>query len=112
MGIFERIKQHYGGIGLAAGVAALAGCDTEKVIMLDEITLQGPVRVTLVQKVERGTGDSCYLDVYDSNGKLRARHSVKNCRVSDLPWETRMVHDDGRVYKRVPGGSGYVREQK
>ena len=93
-------------------MSALAGCDTEKRIGLDELVLQGPVTVKLVLKVERLQADQCYLEVYDSAGKLRARHSALNCGEGKLPWETRMVHDDGRVYKKVAADEvGFVKEK-
>ena len=95
------LRQWYQGVAFAAGMAALAGCDTEKRIGLDELVLQGPVKVQLIHQVVNLGPDECYLEVYDSAGKLRARHSDASCWGNKLPWETRMVHDDGRVYKRV-----------
>ena len=106
------LRQWYQGVAFAAGMAALAGCDTEKRIGLDELVLQGPVKVQLIHQVLRGNTDICYLEVYDNTGKLRARNVTDYCRGNKLPWGTIMVHDDGRVYKRIAGDeTGFVKER-
>ncbi len=97
-----------GSFGLAG---LLGGCDdTPGDITLYETTIQGPVRVKLVQEVQSdfflnysGMLDDYRLEVYDALGKKRINFVSQD----DLKWGTKIVSDDGTSYV-VNNGKRYI----
>ena len=85
-------------------IACLAGCDKNENIVLDEIEIEGPVKIRLVQKLMFAGLDDYALQVYDSKGVLRATLESKD----QLPEGTMMVHDDGKIWTVKNGKRGIL----
>jgi len=87
-----------GGVGLAG---LLGGCDTPRDIILHETTIQGPVKVRLVQEVQSGffldassVLDDYRIEVYDKFGKKRINFVSQD----NLNFGTKIISDDGTAY--------------
>src|SRR3989344_9390399 len=83
-----------GGVGLAG---LLGGCDTPGDITLHETTIQGPVKVRLIQEVNTFPSnklpDDYRIEIYDASGEERVHF-----KSSSLKEGTKIVSDDGTAY--------------
>ncbi len=62
---------------VAGGLVSLLGCDTEKQIKVDQITInEAPVKVEVIKNINQGPTnlgtDTYTINIYDSSGSLRA----------------------------------------
>ena len=92
-----------GSVGLAG---LLGGCDTPGDLTLYETTIQGPVKVKLIQEVNtfpsQKIPDNYRIEIYDASGQERV-----NFKSSSLWAGTKVVSDDGTAYV-VKNGKRYL----
>ena len=94
--------------GLLLAVVLLTGCDKRQDVVLDEAEIEGPITIKLVQEVKRKIADDYTLEVYDSQGRLRAilRSS------GELREGAMLVHDDGRTWMVKNGKRGFIQSDE
>jgi len=89
---------------LVGGIAALSGCaETSCETVLDEMSVEGHVKIRLVRDIETAAQDDYRLEVYNNEGKKIVNFTSEN----SLNDDTLVIHPDGRVYGVVNGKPGF-----
>ena len=70
----------------------IGGCDNPGDLLLDEVEIESPVKVKLIQESLIGT-DFYRIEVYDSKDKLRAFFEANGLRDG-----TKLIHESGKIY--------------